>query len=95
MGETRHVSIITTSEKKKDLPCKVTVTTPKNKIVELATKKSPNGYTTDFKPLESGPHKVTVTYNNKPVPSSPFSIEVTAAGKKFPQVEVQGLETRK
>ncbi|XP_053377764.1 filamin-A-like isoform X5 [Mercenaria mercenaria] len=93
LGETRKITIITTSEKKKDLPCKVTVMTPKNKTVELTTKKSPDGYTCDFKPLESGPHKVTITYNNKPVPDSPFSVEVTAAGKKIPQVEVKGLET--
>ncbi|KAL4226921.1 hypothetical protein ACF0H5_014899 [Mactra antiquata] len=92
LGETRKITIITTAEKKKDLPCKVTVTTPKNKTVELTTTKAPDGYTTDFKPLESGPHKVTVTYNNKPAPGSPFPVEVLAAGKKLPQIEVKGLD---
>jgi hypothetical protein len=95
LGETRKITIITTSEKKKDLPCKVTVTTPKNKTVELTPKKAPDGYTCDFKPLESGPHKVTITYNNKPVPGSPFDVEVTTGGKTLPGIQVKGLETRK
>lgn len=95
MGETRKITIITTSEKKKDLPCKVTVTTPKKKTVELTTTKSRDGYTTDFKPLESGLHKVTVTYDNKPAPGSPFDVQVMAEGVKIPQIIVKGLETRK
>lgn len=77
------------------MPCKVTVTTPKKKTVDLTTTKTPDGYTTDFKPLESGTHKVTVTYNNKPAPGSPFTVEVLAAGVKLPQIEVKGLDKRK
>ena len=79
---------------KKDAPCKVTVTTPKKKTVDLTPKKSPEGYTCDFKPTEEGPHQVAVTYERKPVPDSPFSVNVVSA-KKPGEVEVKGLETRK
>ena len=86
---------------KKDSPCKVTVTSPKNKTVELPVKKSPEGYTTSLTPTETGPHKVEVTYDKKPVPDSPFPVEVVPKGAvpaaDLPKgdVIVKGLETRK
>ena len=102
VGETRPVSIITTSMPKKDAPCKVTVTTPKKKTVELPVKKAPDGYTTSFTPSETGPHKVEVTYDKQPVPDSPFPVEVVPKGAAVPDaalpkgdIVVKGLETRK
>ncbi|XP_052780237.1 filamin-A-like isoform X2 [Mya arenaria] len=90
IGETRKISIITTKEKKKDAPCVVTVTTPKQKTVELKVEKAPDGYTTDFKPTEEGPHEVTVVYDKKPAEGSPFDVDVF--GKGGPQVVVRGLD---
>ena len=87
---------------KKDSPCKVTVTSPKKKTVELPVKKSPEGYTTSLTPSETGPHKVEVTYDKKPVPDSPFPVEVVPKGAAVPAAElpkgdviVKGLEARK
>lgn len=95
LGDTRQISIITTQEKKKDLTCKVVVTTTSKKVVQLTVKKVSDGYMTDFKPTEEGPHQVEVTYDNKPAPGSPFSVQVTGKGKPIPKVEVKGLESRK
>ena len=102
VGETRPITIVTTSMPKKDAPCKVTVTSPKNKTVELPVKKAPEGYTTSLTPSETGPHKVAVTYDKQPVPDSPFPVEVVPKGAAVPDahlpkgdVIVKGLETRK
>lgn len=92
IGETRVISIITTQEKKKDLLCKVVVTTPSKKFVPLTSKKVSDGYTCDFKPTEEGPHSVEVTYDNRPAQGSPFDVQVIGKG---PRVEVKGLESRK
>ena len=93
MGETRPVHILIPKQKTKG-PCKVTVTTPKKKTVELPVKDSPDGYTTSFTPTETGPHKVEVTYEKKPVDKSPFTVNVEPK-KTGPKVEVRGLEKRK
>ncbi|XP_052286873.1 filamin-A-like isoform X5 [Dreissena polymorpha] len=90
LGETRKISIITTQERKKDLLCVVTVTTPKKKTVELKVDKVSDGYTCDFKPTDEGPHQVTVVYDKKPAPGSPFDVDVV--GKLGPQVLVKGLD---
>lgn len=87
---------------KKDAPCKVTVTTPKRKTVELPMKKTPEGYTTTWTPTDQGPHKVDVNFDSKPVPNSPFDVEVVPKGTKSAKKEeptaeitVKGLDTRK
>ena len=92
LGETRLVSIITTQEKKRDLTCKVVVTTASRKFVQLTVKKVSDGYTCDFKPTEEGLHSVEVTYDNKPAQGSPFNVQVTGKG---PRVTVTGLDSRK
>ena len=82
--------------KKKDVPCKASVTNPKGKTVELPLKKSPEGFTTTWKPDEKGPHKVAIDYDGKPVPKSPFPVEVVPKGAKPKTViTVKGLDTRK
>lgn len=71
----------------------VTVTTPKMKTFELPVEKAPDGYTTNFKPTEEGPHEVAVVYDKKPAYGSPFDVDVF--GKQGPQVVVKGLDERK
>lgn len=94
MGETRPVTIDTSSTGKPDAPCRVSVTNPQGKTAELPAKTSPEGYETLFAPLEPGPHKVNVEFAGQPVPDSPFSVDVMPAAEAG-AVIVAGLETRK
>ena len=90
VGENRPVSIVTTSVGK-EVPCKVTVTTPKNMVSELPTFKTADGHGTAFTPSEIGPHKVKVECAGQDVPGSPFNVMVE---KKSIRPVVKGLETR-
>ena len=92
VSERRSIEIITTSTGKKDLPCKVEVTTPKGKVTELPTHKTNDGHETAFTPSEIGPHKVKVEVAEEEVPGSEFPVEVTKFELK---ITVDGLDTRK
>lgn len=94
VGEPRPISINTLSTGKPDAPCKVTVTNPKGKVVELPTQKKPEGYGTVFTPTEQGPHKVNVNFAGQEVPKSPFNVTVQPKAN-VGAVKVKGLETRK
>ena len=94
MGEPRPVTINTKSTGKPDAPCRVTVTTPKGKTVEVPTQKKPEGYGTTFTPTEQGPHKVSVNFAGQEVPRSPFPVDVLPKAN-IGAVKVKGLETRK
>lgn len=94
VGEPRPVQINTASTGKPDAPCRVIVTTPKGQMGELPVQQTPEGYTTTFAPLEPGPHKVNVNFNNQEVPKSPFPVNVTPKAN-VGAVTVKGLETRK
>ena len=91
VGENRPISIITTPVGK-EVPCKVTVTTPKNHVSELPTFKTADGHGTSFTPSEIGPHKITIECAGQDVPGSPFNVMVE---KKSTRVIVKGLESRK
>ena len=92
VSEKRTITIITTSTGKKDLPCKVTVITPKGHVQELFTNKTEDGHDTTFTPSEIGPHKVKIEVAGQEVPGSEFTVEVT----KFElRITVEGLDTRK
>lgn len=93
LGETRTVFIITTQEKKQNAPCRVVVTTPSKKFVQLTNfKQVADGYSVDFKPGDEGPHSVEVFYDKRPAVDSPFDVDVIGTG---PRVQVKGLDTRK
>ena len=85
---------MTSTTGKPDAPCKVAVTNPVGKTVELPTRKIPEGYTATLVPQEVGPHKVKVDFNNQPVPKSPFSVMAEPA-IDYSKVKVTGLEKRK
>lgn len=90
VGENRPIQVITTAVGK-EVPCKVTVTTPKNLVSELPTFKTADGHGTSFTPSEIGPHKVTVECAGQDVPGSPFPVMVE---KKSTKPIVRGLDTR-
>lgn len=92
VGEKRHVTIITSTLGKKDVPCKVQVTNPKNTTTELFTTPTTDGFETFFEPTDLGEHKVKVEVAQTEVPGSEFTVQVTKFEEK---VEVEGLDTRK
>lgn len=94
VGETRPISIDTSSTGRPDAPCRVSVTNPKGQTMELPLSQKPDGYDTLFAPLEPGPHKVNVEFAGQPVPDSPFKVDVKPA-PEVGAVQVLGLESRK
>lgn len=86
MGQTRKISIITRDCGKSDLPCKVTVISPKGQSSELPTSQTPDGYDANFTPKEVGNFKVKIEYASKEVPNSPFTVAVEPAETKPPKV---------
>ena len=89
LDETRPVSIIT-SGVATQVPCNVTVITPKGYYFDLPTFTTTEGYGTYFSPSEVGLHDVTVYCAGQEVPGSPFTVMVE---KK--SAVVRGLESRK
>lgn len=94
VGEPREISIDTLSTSKPDAPCRVTVQTPRGQVFELPTERAPEGYRTNFAPIEPGPHKVGVNFAGKEIPKSPFPVTVEPR-TNVGAVRVRGLETRK
>ena len=85
LGQTRKISIITKDTGKPDLPCKVTVISPKGQASELPTAQSPDGYETNFTPKEPGQYTVKVECADKEVPKSPFTVTVETTETKAPK----------
>ena len=94
VGEPREISIDTLSTSKPDAPCRVTVQTPRGQVFELPTERAPEGYRTNFAPIEPGPHKVGVAFAGQEIPKSPFPVNVEPR-TNVGAVKVCGLETRK
>lgn len=94
VGEPRDISIDTRSTSRPDAPCRVTVQTPRGQVFELPTERAPEGYRTNFAPIEPGPHKVGVNFAGQEIPKSPFPVTVEPR-TNVGAVKVRGLETRK
>ena len=89
VDENRPISVITPALKE-DVPCKVTVKTPKNQVSELPTFRTTDGYGTYFVPAEAGQHALKVECAGQEVPGSPFTVVVEKKSSMF-----RGLESRK
>jgi Filamin/ABP280 repeat len=55
----------------------VTISSPSGQSVPCAVVEKPEGFNASFTPVETGPHVVQVTFDQKPVPNSPFKVEAT------------------
>ena len=94
LGETRPISIDTTTCGKPNEPCKLFAKGPTSPYIEIPTKKTPKGYEAEYTPTEAGPNAVKLEYAEREYSKTPFVVNVeTDIDEK--KVLVQGLDARK
>ena len=94
LGETRPISIDTTTCGKPDEPCKLFAKGPTSPYIEIPTKKTPKGYEAQYTPTEAGPNAVKLEYAEREYSKTPFMVDVETDIDEL-KVLVQGLEARK